>query len=225
MNLPYPFSIPIRDSSLAEPSLQNINSFMASIGHRNEEIRLLSPPATVSSNSNRPNRLSHAPIRWETRPFDTHNSNSNSSASNCNTIPTPFCWVSSHSHLAAPAHAILRKHPSAYIIFFEDDNTYEEYCLDQFPHAHVEIGPARLLSQSLPFPSTLHINGYDATYRGDPAECLYLRWIHQQFKIISNLSNAHQLERFALFIRYDLETDAPDSIFDRTSRLDCLPTL
>ena len=132
--------------------------------------------------------------------------------------------MSSHSHLAAPAHAILRKHPSAYTIFFEDDNTYEEYCLDQFPHAHVEIGPARLLSQSLPFPSTLRINGYDATYRGDPAECLYLRWIHQQSKIISNLSNAHQLERFALFIRYDLETNDPtpsatDPLASTVSRL------
>ena len=47
-----------------------------------------------------------------------------------------------------------------------------------------------------------------AACRGDPAECLCLRWIHQQSKVISNLSNACQLERLAPLICYDLETSA-----------------
>ena len=41
---------------------QNINSVMASIGHHNKEIRLLSPPDELASHPSQPNRLNHVPI-------------------------------------------------------------------------------------------------------------------------------------------------------------------
>ena len=90
---------------------------------------------------------------------------------------------------------------------------------------HVEIGRGSLFGQSLTFPSTLHINGYDTMCCGDSTKCLYLSGFINRSRFVSNLSDAHQFERFALFTCDRLRDRRLHSICNRTSRLDCLKTL